>query len=281
MRRVVLRTTTPGGNTCSLSYAPSPARFNVAASGWTSASQFYASVSPTANSNDVFNALLVELEGYSRRFGNRARATVGTPLRVKVAQHGAQRHGGRSFPLPSSAGLPKIDAFRLASFLRLECAMRKEFENLSAALDFVDTQIIKSKSRPAILQSIRGKTRHHWPLDAKAKEKPKKFVVFYNGGVLGAFIATEPKSLEQKPYVRFYYPDQPTKYHGFKLFDTSGLAEDAAEYNRFVDLDQDFAKVLERDARDYQNALQQGREEMERGHLSDLESMIYRVRKND
>ena len=56
---------TPSGlNTFTFAYSPSPARFTVTAAGNTSASQFYDFQTPTANPNQVFNALLIQLEAH-------------------------------------------------------------------------------------------------------------------------------------------------------------------------------------------------------------------------
>jgi uncharacterized repeat protein (TIGR01451 family) len=55
--------TSPSGlNIFTFAYNPSPARFTVTAAGTTSASQFYDFQTPTANPNEVFNALLIRLE---------------------------------------------------------------------------------------------------------------------------------------------------------------------------------------------------------------------------
>lgn len=56
---------TPSGlNTFTFAYSPSPARFTVTAAGNTSANQFYDFQTPTANPNEVFNALLIHLEAH-------------------------------------------------------------------------------------------------------------------------------------------------------------------------------------------------------------------------
>lgn len=155
---------------------------------------------------------------------------------------------------------------------------KQEFERWSDAFFFIKDLIVKpinikekisgsSSRESSIVDVLLAGRDYYWPVTETGQPKAKKFVVFYQGGDLRAFLAVEPKPLEQSPHVKIFYPKDPTEIDGPSFWP----ATEKAEFNQYVGLALRWSRNLVRSAEEHRDA-------KERAALNQLARQITRDR---